>query len=260
MFVALFIFLVTKEVNADKIVSLAPVITEIVLSLGKGSDLVGVTDLCEVSPELNPKKLGNYNTISSEAAIALAPSLVLLMKDQRGQAVHFKKMGIKTLEIQLNSLSDITSNIEEMSKALKVEVDGKNLVSSIKSKINEILLTKIEEKKILFTFGDASQITNTTGLYVSGNNTIYDEIIKSLKYINVVTQSGYPLMSVEGVCSLKPDCIIIATDRALDQRFKEALSGCLSHAKIITAPKNPTLYPGMRISEIYQQFIRCDSE
>ncbi len=258
----LIIFLIVfshREAKAERIVSLAPVITEIVLALERGEDLVGVTDICQIPSNVKAKRLGSYQSLSAEAVVSLNPDIVLSMKGQKSHGKYFDKLGIKSIEIELNSLEDIFKSVEEIAKALNVSKVGTKVVSTINSNLSNLKSRSTEGKSVILVFGDGNQVLSTTGLYVSGRETVYDDIINSLKYVNKITQKSYPLMSLEGVCMLKPDCLIIASDNVLDDRFLKLIRDCSINTKVIQAPKNPTLYPGIRIAEIYEQFLRCES-
>ena len=259
----LIIFLVVflhLEARAERIVSLAPVITEIVLALEKGEDLVGVTDICQIPSTVKARRLGSYQSISTEAVVSLSPDIILGMKGQKSHGKYFDKLGIKSIEIELNSLEDIFKSVEKIAIALNVSEEGIKLVSDLKSNLSKLKSRSTEGKSVILVFGDGNQVLSTTGLYVSGKETVYDDIINSLKYINQITQKSYPLMSLEGVCISRPDCLIIASDNVLDNRFLKLISDCSINTKVILTPKNPTLYPGVRIAEIYEQFLRCESD
>jgi hypothetical protein len=63
--------------GAQRIVSLAPSITEILFALGLGERVVGVTALCDYPPEARTRpKVGDAN-ISPERVVALKPDLVV---------------------------------------------------------------------------------------------------------------------------------------------------------------------------------------
>src|SRR5579872_4771310 len=67
---------VPREVN--RIVSLAPNLTEIVFSLGDGNHLVGDTDFCDYPPEaLQKPHVGGPVNPNLEEVVALKPDLVV---------------------------------------------------------------------------------------------------------------------------------------------------------------------------------------
>jgi hypothetical protein len=63
--------------SAQRIVSLAPSITEILFALGLEQRIVGVTEICDYPPDARRKpKVGDYQ-ISPEKVVALKPDLVV---------------------------------------------------------------------------------------------------------------------------------------------------------------------------------------
>ena len=67
---------VRLERPADRIVSLAPHLTEIVFAAGAGDKLIGVVSYSDYPPAaLDVPIIGSYNSINYEALVALQPDL-----------------------------------------------------------------------------------------------------------------------------------------------------------------------------------------
>ncbi|HSQ34898.1 MAG TPA: ABC transporter substrate-binding protein, partial [Candidatus Binatia bacterium] len=83
--IALFIFLFASALSVfpQRVVSMAPAITEIVFALGKGDTLVGVTKFCDYPPPAAKiRKIGGMLDVSMETLMDLAPEIILTYPEQ----------------------------------------------------------------------------------------------------------------------------------------------------------------------------------
>ena len=63
---------------AERIVSLAPFLTDMTLQLGAGARLVGVLDDGQLPAELSDRQtVGSYQTLSAERIVSVQPDLIL---------------------------------------------------------------------------------------------------------------------------------------------------------------------------------------
>ena len=71
----------------ERIVSMAPSITETLFALGLDDRVVGVTQYCDYPPEAQSKPcVGGYLNPNYEAVVSLRPDLVITLDDvQRGE-------------------------------------------------------------------------------------------------------------------------------------------------------------------------------
>ena len=71
---------------ANRIISLAPHLTEIAFAAGAGDKLVGVVSYSDYPPAaLDIPIIGSYNSINYEALVALQPDLVLVWNSGNGE-------------------------------------------------------------------------------------------------------------------------------------------------------------------------------
>ena len=106
---------VTLEKKPERIVSLAPVNTEILFALGLGENVVGVTEFCTYPPEAETiEKVGGMRTVSVEKVIALNPDLVLALNLNGEEAVDTLDDYFPVLVIdqqKVTSIEDIFTRI-----------------------------------------------------------------------------------------------------------------------------------------------------
>ena len=102
----------------QRIISLAPSLTEILYALDLGDRVVGVTRYCDY-PEgaLAKTKVGGLMDPNYEAMVALKPDLVILMTSHRDAKRELAKMGIATLTVPHQTIADIHESIQTIGKA-----------------------------------------------------------------------------------------------------------------------------------------------
>src|SRR5438552_2712994 len=92
----------------QRIVSLAPSITELLFALGLGDRLVGVTTYCRYPPAaLRIARIGGYLTPSYEALAAARADLAILLPEHDDVRRRVEEIGIPTLRVNHNTLQGI---------------------------------------------------------------------------------------------------------------------------------------------------------
>ncbi len=241
-----------------KIVSLAPVATEVVYALGAESRLIGVTDSCSLKEGQTVRRLGVYSAISPEVVYSLKPDLVVLTEGSENQAKMFIDLGLQVFEVKTSSLKNVQGSILELSKVLGLGKVGNSILNESSIKLDKLKLHDGSQiKTILILFGDEGSHFSAESYYGIGESTFYDDLVRVLKLENALKQKGYNVMSLEGVCTIKADCVILATDSLNKDK---AIQTCFKKAKFLKVPKSPFLYPGIKYPEIAKSIARCGAE
>lgn len=207
--------------SQEKIVSLAPEITNLLVDLGLKNKIV-----CSAGPVLNFKLVGPYFNPSLEKILACKPDLVISSFSGTPPYIHEKL---------------IKNNIETvLYKALKLE-DIYKFSSYVCDRF------KITPPKVLESFSNicvtetrtAIIVVGFSPLYVAGYDTLISDAVKCSGYKNLV-KGNYKKISLENIFSLKPNYIITASEHdiknkdylMLKKRFKiiEAKPESLSQA------------------------------
>ena len=99
--------------NPQRIVSLAPAITDTIYELGAGDKLAGVSIFCDIPPEAKEKpKVGSYYKINYRILEQLNPDLILVTTGaQRDKIYELEEKGYTVVPVPLPvNLYDILSN------------------------------------------------------------------------------------------------------------------------------------------------------
>ncbi|WP_232504012.1 cobalamin-binding protein [Thiomicrospira microaerophila] len=103
--------------TAQRIISLAPSLTELVYSAGAGAQLVGVVHYSDYPEDaLNKPRIGRYNALNFERIIELNPDLILAWAsgNKPQDIARLQHMGFKVLVRDTQKLADIPRLIAEI--------------------------------------------------------------------------------------------------------------------------------------------------
>src|SRR5258708_82994 len=116
--------------EVDRVVSLAPNLTEIVFALGDGNHLAGDTDYCDYPPEAFQKAhVGGPVNPNMEVIVSLMPDLVLATKSiNRRETVHaLDHIGLPVYVTDPHSVEDMIASVEHLGSALGTEKSAATL-------------------------------------------------------------------------------------------------------------------------------------
>ncbi len=210
----------------QRIVSLAPSMTEILFALGLEHNIVGVTNFCDYPEEAKKKpKIGGMSNPSLEAVVSLKPDIVLMTTDGNPKEFEerFHSLKIKTYVFKERRLLDLPHGIRNIGLALGVKEKAESAAKEIEEAVSKYKKYKGQGKKVLF-------IIWPEPLIAAGPNTLIDDAINLLGAINIAqgATASYPKYSIEDIFRQSPDVIIIGKGhedmRKLSSRLLKRLS------------------------------------
>jgi iron complex transport system substrate-binding protein len=261
----IFIIIFSSLIFSERIISLAPALTEIIYALGQGSSLVGNTRFCDFPPQARAvTRVGGLMDLNLEMLIHLKPDLIILYPESM-KKVKVLRNRTALLPVRHRNLEDLYRSIHEIAIALKVETRGTELVLSLKKNLAAIRKRTVGHKKIktlLIAGRNPDQLTN---MIIIGKQDFLNEILEICGGINAYEGSiDYPGISIESIVSMNPELIIEFSVffQGIDQqkvmnlwdRYPIIKAVKLKNIKVITDPK--WLRPGPRISEIALELFR----
>ena len=244
----------------ERIIALAPDITESVYALGLGDKLVGATTYC-LYPEAAQKvpRVGGFGQFNFEAIVALKPDLVILHWKYESEKTRLQGLGIPYLKIKTFSTSDIIDSIQSIGSSCNANDNAEELISAINNRIAEQQMSAKEIPRVLITFGgDASTIDQ---IYAFGKASLHNELLELAGGTNVVENNlAFSTLSKEAVIRLNPDIIIQLTPgmKAPENPFNawKDLSGinAVQHNRIYVLTGDYTCIPGPRFIQTLDDF------
>jgi len=194
--------------TAQRIISLAPSVTETMLALGCGDRLVGATSFCTLPDSLKRvERVGGYIDPNFERMIALKPDLIILYEEHEKVRGFLAQHGMRYLAVRSNTLTDICSSFVRIGKACGKEKAADSLVNQFRRALHEPAGRKRPDR-VLVCIGRSSG--SISQIYIAGRKTFYNEILEALGAANAYPDSfaPYPQVGTEGIVSMRPDIIL----------------------------------------------------
>ncbi len=230
--------------QADRIVSMAPNLTEILFALGLDDKIVGVTLDSDYPPAATKKpKTGTFWQPNIEAVIAAKPNLVITLgfTQQKNLAERLKRIGKTSLTL------DIEEKVSELFEAIRIigtatckQTEANELISDIKLKLGKLSALVGSNNKIKVLW-----VIQREPLRAAGRDTFINEMIELAGGENAIgpTMHKYPPIGAEQVIACNPDVIIEAAMSQKDLvRQQAGANEYWNRFKNIHAVKNKRIY------------------
>ncbi len=197
----------------QRIISLAPSITETLFAFGLGSKVVGVTTYCKYPDSaLSIEKIGGYADANLEKIVSLRPDLVIGTTEHIIQKEYLQRAGINVLTVNYLSLDSTQESFLRIGKACGADSCAISLVTKFKECINQFnSVLNAPRPSVMLCVGRANPGEGVIrSVYLAGMSTIYNEIIEAAGGKNAFNDSipQYPKLSPEGIMYCNPDIII----------------------------------------------------
>jgi iron complex transport system substrate-binding protein len=197
----------------QRIVSLAPSLTETIYALGLQDRLVGDTDYCDYPPDAQKKpKVGGAINPSLEQIVALRPDLVLVTKNLNLlETVHaLDSLGISSYGTDTNTVQAIISSTQRLAEVLGVPEAGATLSADLERHLSDLRqrLNGLPPRRVLF-------IVWSDPLISVGKGTFIADAMRLAGAVSIVDSAqDWPHMSLEEVVRLQPDFLVFAASHS----------------------------------------------
>lgn len=203
---------ITIPTSTEKIISLSPSATEMLIDLGLGSKIIGVDTTFSQPKEVSPSTL-SFDMMSPdiEKIISLSPDLVIAsMLTTGGSGDPLSKIkdsgvcvtyipsseNIDGIQEDLRFIAELTKTTEKANKIIE-QMDAQIIIIQNLSSVESFT-----SKKILFVVG------STPTIYTCGNETYLNELIQIIGCENIFAdQNGWLPVSTESIVIKNPDII-----------------------------------------------------
>jgi len=225
--------------SPERIVTLAPSMTEMVFAAGLGDRLVGVTNYCDFPEEAKHKsKIGGMSNPSLEAVVSLKPDIVIMTTN--GNPKEFEQrlqsMDIRTHVFRARTIAQLPDGIRKLGEALDENTRFNTMALEIESAFASIRAhRKVSAKKVIFMIWPEP-------LMVAGPGTAISDAIALIGAKNIAADAKiqYPKYSIEEIVRRSPDIIFIGKASGMDMR--KAAEGLLKRISYIPAVQNRKVF------------------
>ncbi len=245
----MFSLLVHASVAAGGVVSLMPSITDMVVELGAGDRLTGVTRYCIIADRPDLTRLGGMYDLNVEALLKLNPDLVLAYRGAERTLAPLENAGIRVRYFGINTLEDILTTYREVGKELGRETEAARQVEQVRDLLQPV--TVAPTPRILVVLGEEG--LERGPVYVAGR-CVYGEIIHHLGAVNPVdSPAAYPSVGREGLLSLKPDLILLITEHKVPDPTATGMLSLINgngHLSIVNVYGDKAMHPGPALFQL----------
>jgi len=202
--------------NPQRIISVAPNVTEILFALGLGDRLVGVSSYCQFPPEaLKKAKIGGYINPSLEKIVALRPDLVIGIAegDLKTFVDKLAKLKIPVYITNPRNVAEVITSIQGIGEVTESVASAKRMTQAMQERIQAIR-SKVQGR----THPRVLHVLNFEPLISAGKGTFVDDLIHLAGGRNIAetAQGKYPRFSLEEVLAVDPEVILLASMRSDD--------------------------------------------
>ncbi|MFW6333797.1 MAG: ABC transporter substrate-binding protein [Desulfosalsimonas sp.] len=197
--------------DPERVVSLAPSITEMVFAVKRGHRLAGVTMYSNYPPEAKDiASVGSYVSLDLEKIVSLDPDLCIAIKDGNPIEVirRLENFGIPVYAVDPMDLDSVMETISDIGKLLGGKQEAHKVISEMKERISEVekaISGTSQRPGVFFQIG-------VDPIVSAGADTFIHELITRAGGRNLAGENrGYPRFSTEEVLALAPDIIIVTS-------------------------------------------------
>jgi iron complex transport system substrate-binding protein len=196
--------------GSQRIVSLAPSITEILFALGAGPRVVGVTQYSNYPPEAaRLPKVGSYVNLSLEKILALRPDLVIGIRDGNPKAVidRLAELGVPCYIVDPTSLDGVITTVGNIGRTVGREEAADQIAGQMASRIREVerRVAGLARPRVFYQIGVEPIVS-------AGQGTFPNILIEAAGGKNVAgAMAAYPQLNVEQVLVARPEIIIVTS-------------------------------------------------
>ena len=194
----------------QRIVSLAPSVTETLFTIGAGDRVVGVTEFCNWPPEVkNLPKVGQFARFNFERVLWLKPDLVVIAHNPPSEVIfqELDQFGIPPLVIGAWNMEETIRSVRDMGRAVGLEQEAEAVASEMERKLAMVKNAVKDAPKV-----KAVIVYGREPLILGGPGTFADDILSLAGGVNIAADATikYPRYSIERLVLEGPDVIIEA--------------------------------------------------
>ena len=253
--------------KSERIISLAPNLTEILFALGLDDQIVAVSNDSDYPAQAaNKSKVGTFWQPNTEAIIASKPDLVLTLwfEQQKAVADSLKRLGYQVLTSRIEKISELSTAIHEIGTATGEKQRSDQLVKDISNQLSDLQLKLSSTNKVKVLW-----VVQAEPLRVAGRNTFINELIEIAGGENAIgpTIQQYPPISTEEILTCGAETIIqsamgkndIAEQQKASERFWSRWPNlpAVKNNRIYVVDPDTILRLGPRLPQGIKLIARC---
>jgi len=236
-----------------RIVTLAPSLSELVLALGAGGRLVGVTRFDDDERVAKLPRVGGFNDPEPETVLKLKPDLVLAQPapSNRGPIETLARLGVPIEVLPLGTSAEVEQSLLAVADRLGLPGRGRELVDAIEKHRAEVRArtSKLRPVRALLVFG-------IEPLVIAGPTGFAGELLADAGGAQLISDRTRPFarLSAEAIVAMQPELLILC---GVDAPYGRAAIPGLEKIPVRTLRSSALLHPGPRLGEALDDLLEA---
>lgn len=206
--------LVQLQKPAQRVIAMAPHVTELLFAAGGGEHIVGVVSYSDYPEAARRIQLiGDNREVDLERVIALKPDLLViwLHGSSMSQVEQLKKLGIPIFYSEPHKLNDIPSSLERLGQLLGTEKEAQRAAAELRQKIAALAQQYANRPPVTLFY----QVWDRPLYTLNGEHIVSDAIrLCGGENIFAKLKVTAPIVGIEAVLQENPEVIIGSAEKS----------------------------------------------
>lgn len=179
--------------SPQRIVSLVPSVTRMIVELGEGHRLVGRTDYDTTPPLDTLPSVGGGLNPSLERLVSLGPDLVVRFQSDADveTAARLDEIGIAHFAVRADTIADVRSVVRRLGRLLNQTTRADSLIDVLDRELEQVRAATAGRPPVRAAF-----VLGGTPPWVAGSDTFVDELITLSGGVNAFADLDSPYAGV----------------------------------------------------------------
>ncbi|WP_438395704.1 cobalamin-binding protein [Caballeronia sp. DA-9] len=205
---------VTLSAPAQRIVSLAPHVTELLFAAGGGDRIVGAVNYSDYPPQARSiPRVGDNKSLDLERIVAMKPDLIVVWRHGNAlrQLDRLRELHVPLFFSEPHTLDDIPATIDKLGVLLGTSTEANTASNAFRRDIGNLRTRYATQSPVSVFY----QVWDDPLMTLNGSNTV-SEVIELCGGRNVFAglKPLVPTISTEAVLAADPEAIVTATQGA----------------------------------------------
>lgn len=203
--------------KVERVVSLAPNLTEIVFAVGAGSSLVGDTDYCDFPAEAKSiTKVGDTLHPNLERIVALHPQLILVSTASQLEVFthQLEAQNVPVFVTDPHDLEGVFRSIDQVGEILGHQDQARVLVQQLRARTEKVEAAVSQFPKVRVFYQLSAE-----PLYTAGHDAFATDLLRRAGATSVTENvpGAWPKYSAESALAAQPDAIVLPTGGSMGE-------------------------------------------
>jgi len=247
----------------ERIIAIAPGVTEMLFELGLGDRVVGVGDYARWPQEVRTRpRIGGLFDTRLETIAGLSADLAVLLPSEEELRDDLEAMGVEVLTVPSETIADVEEMAQLIGRRCGAVAASEAFLERWHRELSPQTPTDSASRVLLTVTREPGRLAD---VLVSGPDTFLDELIRRLGAVNVMADApmAYPQVGLEEIIIRDPQVVIElqaapGMSETLYQDWQRLASEApLTDVCVRVVAGDYVLIPGPRLPRLYRELAKA---